>query len=131
MISANYYEHLSSEQSTTRLFEEEWRTVCRQCGGEFSAMRAKCPVWWLVPELLRLVEELADEPVQSLRPIIRQRLAEQEFVDDCGDSVVERADEQYLDQYADRLVHVLEKVRQRALARGEWSQMPMTPQMFG
>ncbi|MEE9211756.1 MAG: hypothetical protein V3U29_03785 [Phycisphaeraceae bacterium] len=88
-------------------------------------------VSWLLPDLLALVAESHGQPVQRIAPLIRQLIIEKTFVDECGDCVMDAEHLRQVEQQVKTIVRVLEKVRRKALARGEWSNAPVTPQMFG
>jgi hypothetical protein len=94
-------------------------------------LQACCINDWLLHDLLELIRETHDCPVEQLRPVIRQRIGERTFFDDSGDSAGEWDRSALLEQELNVLVDVLEQVRQHALECGEWSEAPVAPQMFG
>ena len=85
----------------------------------------------LLPDLLALVAEKHERHVRHLAPAIRQMICDRTFLDECGDCVVNIDNEQLIDRHVQLIVVVLEKVRLIALAHGDWSNAPVTPQMCG
>lgn len=114
-------------QSTAQKYlEKEWQNS--QDSG--TAVAEYCPVSWLLPELLSLVAESPQRPVSDQEPLIRRYLTERTFHDAGGDHAADD-DTAAVDHQIQVLVRVLEQVRKMALAKGRWSDAPVTPQMFG
>jgi hypothetical protein len=90
-----------------------------------------CPLRLIMPSLLRLLQQYHHRPMDELRPTIRRLVEERDFVDECGDPCIDCEHERLMQAYVDLLVHVLERVRRHNLTHGEWSNAPVTPQMFG
>ncbi len=126
------------EAEARQLFEEESkrlaRAAARQRGdmerGHTSHDGFAC-VRWLVGELIELVHQDPNRPVRDIEPIIRQRVFEQQFVDECGDATMDARSCDELEHHIHVLVRVLERMRQRALRRGRGATMAATPVMFG
>lgn len=84
----------------------------------------------LLPELIEMVAEQRAQPADHLRPAIRQLIAERAFA--CpADSLASPQDDHAIDAQTDLLVGVLETVRRRAVATGQWSENPAAPIMYG
>jgi hypothetical protein len=122
------------------LCEREWRR--RQQQGETKWINAPvpplhqvaeriCPMRVILPSLTRLLRQQPHRPVAELAPTIRRLVEERDFVDECGDPCIDLEHERLTGEYVDLLVNVLERVRQHNLSRSEWSEAPVTPQMFG
>lgn len=84
-----------------------------------------------IPELLELLADQHDQPAMQLRATIRRLIVERHFACESGDSIFEHDQDETIEAQVDLVVRVLERVRQRALHCGEWSEAPVTPQMFG
>ena len=127
----------SLEETAQCLFEQEWKRLEQEkpLRGQppDSARQALCvcPPLWLIPDLLALIEESHDQPVEKFTATIRRLILEQNFVDANGDGLIEVDEEARVDQLVQVLIRVLEKVRKIALAEGRWSDMPVTPLMCG
>lgn len=120
---------LTSMEISARVFcDREWP---RHLNARRADGMQMCPVNWLLPDLLALIAENHDRPVRELQPMIRRLIEEHDFFDDAGDSMVETDRDELIDDYADLFVKALERVRRQALKQGEWSNLPVTPQMFG
>lgn len=69
------------------------------------------PAQWVLPKLLRIVYQNADQPVEALAPLIRTMLKEQFFVttggDPCGCEHIETS----INESVSMLVSVLRRVR--------------------
>jgi hypothetical protein len=89
------------------------------------------PVMTVLPGLIRLVTECADRPVNKFRPTITRLIREQQFMEAAGDSIVDPHLNVQTERYVELTLRVLERVRDQAQERGEWSDAPVTPQMFG
>ena len=120
----------TSMETSARVFcEVEW---CGVRGESREPMRMQmCPVSWLLPEVLALVSEHRDRPVHELEPTIRRLIEEQDFFEDAGDSMIAERRGELVEEYVRMFVKALERVREEALRHGEWSNLPVTPQMFG
>jgi hypothetical protein len=90
-----------------------------------------CPVGSLVPALMRLVAESPARPASELAPMVRKLLVEHMFADVSGDSMIGSAQEAQIDKQVERIVAVLEQVRQIGLENGQWSGSPSPPMYFG
>lgn len=86
-------------------------------------------------EFLGLLAENHDQPVQALRPMIQRLVYERAFLDHTGDSMYATTDSKslvsQLNMQVDEIVAVLEKVRQHAVSRGQWSDQSLPPLMCG
>lgn len=89
-----------------------------------------CSIAELLPDLLHMVAERRAEPTHRLRPAVRRLIAERAFACPC-DSLTCADEDQTIDAQADLLVRVLEQIRRRAVATGQWSEMPAAPVMCG
>lgn len=90
-----------------------------------------CPMLPLLPDLLQLMDEARGQPLETLAPLVRQMLVEQNFHDGNGDRVIAGDIEDTLDREVGMIVGVLEQLRMTGVAEGEWSPAPVTPIMFG
>lgn len=90
------------------------------------------PVIWVLDELLGLLTEFHDRPMNDLRPAIRSLISERAYFDHDGQALItsQPADE-LLDEQVDLAVAVLEKLRRQALRTGQWSDQSAAPQMCG
>ncbi|MCE9589470.1 MAG: hypothetical protein K8S99_02985 [Planctomycetes bacterium] len=91
-------------------------------------------LWMLrkfLPDTMRIVEAAHDQPIESLEPEIRQHLLEGSFVDENGDASSDEPELANIDRDVTLMMRVLDTVRTEALARGYWSDAPVTPIMFG
>lgn len=99
---------------------------------------------WALDDFLELLAEYHDQPVEALRPMIQRVVAERAFLDYMGDrmgdrmthdSSVSASDGESLQSQfegqVDQIVAVLEKVRQYAMSRGQWSDLNSPPLMCG
>ena len=71
----------------------------------------------IMEQLLKLVSEPMDQPVESFRPMIRRIIVERVFVEESGDTAVNPDFDEHVDTEVDRLVGVLHQSRQRMQAR--------------
>lgn len=92
-----------------------------------SGVFEQCPVVWVLDDLLDLMAEFHDRPVQELRPMIRRLIHEKT----CLDNMEPTSHRQSMDSQVDLAVEVLENVRRQGLDNGQWSDQPSTPLMFG
>lgn len=89
-----------------------------------------CPVSWVLPDLLGIIAEHHAEPVERLRPAIRQVIVEQAFA--CpSDAVIDPDQDETIDAQVDLLIVVLEQARRQATAREPRPRMSAAPQMCG
>lgn len=129
---------------TQQLIKEEWQRIPRARGGrgdqrdpgkpakgDAQLMNELSPVIAVLPGLIRLVHECTDRPVNKFRPTIKRLILEQLFMDLGGDAIVDAQHLMLVKRYVDLTVRVLVRVRQHGLGKDEWSNMPVTPQMFG
>ena len=92
---------------------------------------AGLPETLMLDDLLALVYEFSQQPVASLRPVIRLLVLERMYLDHAGDSMADGLDDQAAEDHVDTIVRVLEKVRQQALLRGQAINCPVPPLMCG
>ena len=129
--------HAALTHTAEEMFETEWqRCVAKTCGPVDSdgpdALRPDPSVGISVlRELVGLLEESHDRPVRELVPTIRLLILEHEFTDHAGDSAGNLSLQERVDELVELFVNLLEKLRQQAITRGEWSELPASPQMFG
>jgi hypothetical protein len=124
------------EELAEELLETEWQcpgpgVKGRRAGREAVATLEPHSLHWLVHDLVELAAQTHGRPIADLAPMIRQRIADQHFIDETGDSVVAENIEEQVDRQVQAVIRVLEQVRQAALRRGEWSEAPVVPEMFG
>ncbi len=89
------------------------------------------PVVAVLPGLIRLVNECTDRPVTKFRPTIKRLIHEQLFMELGGDSIVDPHQNVQIESYVELTIRVLVRVRQNTFGQDEWSDAPVTPQMFG
>ncbi len=134
----------SSDQLAHQLLSEEWeRLSCpTKPVGKPHGRKTRpkpidrhihelSPVIAVLPGLIRLVNECTDRPVNKFRPVIKRLILEQLFMDVGGDSIVDAHHMMQVRQYVELTVRVLVRIRQHDLGKDEWSNTPVTPQMFG
>lgn len=85
----------------------------------------------VMPILLELLAECHDRPAHYFTPTIRRQLIEHCFIIDNGDDMDKQERVVSLEQQVQMLVRVLEQLRQTLLRQGQWSDAPVTPQMYG
>ncbi|MCX5662535.1 MAG: hypothetical protein NTW19_22870 [Planctomycetota bacterium] len=85
----------------------------------------------LLPELIGLLEEGHDQPVDHLAPMIHRRILERSFVDENGDSVLDESLLADIDTQTKQALSLLQGVQTEAMSRGIWSSAPVTPLMCG
>ena len=136
--------HTGLDPSNLALLHEEWELLTSpaqtskqntgtskqtpsvsECSPELS------PVVTVLPGLIRLVNECTDRPVTKFRPTIKRLIHEQLFIGAAGDSIVDPHQNVQIDCYVELTIRVLVRVRENALGQDEWSDTPVTPQMFG
>jgi len=132
--------HCALDPTHLELLHEEWE---RQNNKPQKARRGKpvrkgrgcshelSPVIAVLPGLIRLVNECTDRPVTKFRPTIKRLIHEQLFMEIGGDSIVDPHLNVQIERYVELTVRVLVRVRQNTLGQDEWSDAPVTPQMFG
>ena len=89
------------------------------------------PVITGLPGLIRLVNECTDRPVTKFRPTIKRMILEQLFMEAAGDSIIDPHQNVQVESYVELTICVLVRVRENSLGQDEWSDAPVTPQMFG
>ncbi len=99
------------------LLQRECNRACQRCpdcsaGPDLTACR------WLVPELVRLLVEFPDTPVEALRPMVRRIVVEQVFAGENGDSLVGPARDSELDDEVHLALRVMERLRRYGGKRG-------------
>lgn len=92
---------------------------------------ASCPAMWMLRDMLAMMAEQPEESATRFAPSIRRRLAEHLFIDETGDSVIDKRRRDELDHQVQLLVRVLERVRLQAYQTGHWSDAPMTDMCCG
>jgi hypothetical protein len=126
------------------LLQEEWERMPRSTP---RAARAKqrsdsekpvaeqptelSPVIAVMPGLIRLINECSDRPIEKLRPTIKRLILEQVFMEVGGDSIVDAQHMMQVKEYVELTVRVLVRIRRRDRSQYDWSDTPVTPQMFG
>lgn len=117
------------------VMEDRWHsgqaTISNISGNQSNAVAESCPALWILPELLDLLSEHPDRPIDELSSHIRRMLVEREFVDDNGDTCVSRTHAELLELQVRLIVDVLQDVRRNARQHGQWCGCPSCPQMFG
>lgn len=134
----------SSDQLAHQLLNEEWDRLSSAAKpvGKPHGRKSKpkpidryvhelSPVIAVLPGLIRLVNECTDRPVNKFRPVIKRLILEQLFMEVGGDSIVDAHHMMQVRQYVELTVRVLVRMRQHDLGKDEWSDTPVTPQMFG
>lgn len=123
----------SLETVARDLLKQEWLRLRPEDAGRphQGMICGESPPAWVLPDLLAMIEASHDQPVSQIAPMIQRWILEQQFVDENGDGVLDHRELEKADQFVDALVRVLEKVRQVAIQDGLWSDVPVTPQMFG
>jgi hypothetical protein len=116
--------HTPPHKKTT-LSRSELVSPPHACSPELS------PVVAVLPGLIRLVNECTDRPVTKFRPTIQRLIQEQLFIDVCGDCIVDPHQNVQIDSYVELTICVLVRIRENTLGQNEWSDAPVTPQMFG
>ncbi len=82
-----------------------------------------------VPQLLDLMSECHDVPMDTLAPAIRAILIEHCRIGPAGHP--QRLDDEDLQRHVDLLVSRLEALRQAQVHSGSWSETPAAMQFFG
>jgi hypothetical protein len=138
--------HYDSDHLAHQLLYEEWERLANPTApdGKPAGKKNKAkpkpihqrahelsPVIAVLPGLIRLVNECTDRPVNKFRPVIKRLILEQLFMEVGGDSIVDAHHMMLVKQYVELTVRVLVRMRQHDLGKDEWSDMPVTPQMFG
>jgi len=127
--------------SSTMTMEQYARTLVRRMAARLDARRGDprrrisnvsiSAIEWMLPQFVRLAEELHDEPIGRLQPVVRRMLMEQIFCDDSGDAVMTPAQRRHIDRQVQWILRILALARQQTRQSAYWSTMPVTPQMFG
>jgi hypothetical protein len=118
--------------NATRSFEDAARELFQsECTKQGLAHGLRSTTLWVLHDLVGMVAAAHDRPVRELEPMIRRVVTEQNFVDECGDTVMDAQGIKMIERQVQVILKVLESVRQQALASGQWSDVPLTPQMFG
>lgn len=120
--------HPQIRREAQTLFEDSPLDICDVQGNEHS--------WgWALDDFMDLLVEFHDQPVQELRPMIRRVVTERAFLDSTGDSIYRTTGNDVrgsqFEIQIDQIVAVLEKVRQHAVSRGQWSDQALPPLMCG
>lgn len=93
--------------------------------------RPQIPETLMLDDLLALVFEFSEQPVASLRPVIRLLVLERMYMDQGGDSIAPTTGDEASEHYVDTIVRVLEKVRQQMVFQGHAVRCPVPPLMCG
>lgn len=107
-----------------QMMEMEWEKTVHGSDRDPLGVRSasdRCPALWVIEDLLAIVAEQRHEPVSGLRSMIRRVLTEQHYVDDNGDTMLDQIVSGGSEKQLDLVIDVLERVKQLALATGEWS----------
>lgn len=127
-------EQVTLERLAQSYFSNCWKKSVSE-HGQFRRLqdvdKCTCSLRRMLPELIRMIAENPEQPAQQFEDTIRNLVAEQDFIDDSGDTVVDARHDAVVELYVSVFVDVLEKVRQHAITQGQWSDTPVTPQMFG
>lgn len=112
-------------QSAEKMFEQEWpRRIARTCEPtEADGCKLFHPdpsaAVTVLRQLVMLLVELHDRPVQELIPTIRLLILEHEFTDYVDDRSTNRSLQEQVDELVELFASMLEKLRQQAITRGE------------
>ena len=136
--------HLGLDPANLALLHEEWERLNhpadptkqkadrdKQTPKNTGCSPELSPVVAVLPGLIRLVNECTDRPVTKFRPTIKRLIHEQLFMDEAGDSIIDPHQNVQIESYVELTICVLVRVRQNTLGQDEWSDTPVTPQMFG
>ena len=133
--------HYVIDPDTLALLHEEWRHVLPAALETASSGKMRpdmpqphelSPVLAVLPRLVRLLaNECSDRSVNKLRPLIKRLILEQLFMETGGDAVIDSHHNVQVKHYVELTVRVLVRLRRQGLPQDEWSDMPVTPQMFG
>lgn len=115
------------EHDARRIYDEEAARVTRRRDADELQV---CPLRFMLRELLMLLAERPDPPVDELRPLVRRLVLERNFMD-CGDACGASTRHTALDHHVDLALRVLARVRQLAEQRGERCHLPAAPLMCG
>lgn len=99
-----------------------FHVIDRRC--DFSPWRIN--IRRCVPKLAELLADSPDEPIDRLAPTVRMIV-----LDECPRDGADQSDFHELMDATDRLLREMEHLRREEPRRGEWSAVPVTPQMFG
>ncbi|QQE13097.1 hypothetical protein JD969_06445 [Planctomycetota bacterium] len=122
-----------------RLFEQEWRsskTMVADLLGENNARLdgTRCTLLNSMNELLHLVQQSHHAPMSQHKQAVKRVLMDHDFVAFQTGDIHGRFDEQNtsrIDQLSSELVELLEKVRQKAISTGNWSDRLNPLEFFG
>jgi hypothetical protein len=115
------------------LFKSEWRRLAN-AGNRSSELidqrfTVECgPIEWVLPDLLRMADDLSDGPRYRLEAAVRRLLSEQHFVEGCGDLATSHSHDQFIEHFVRVTLIVLDHIR--ADERYPYGQA-VTPEMFG
>lgn len=85
----------------------------------------------LIPHLIELLDGQYNQPVDELESTVRSLILEQTFIHDGGDHIVDAAQKARIDHQVMLLIRILNLMRDDANESHQWSDAPVTPQMFG
>lgn len=86
-----------------------------------------CPMVWVLDDLLALLSESHDKPVEALRHTIRRLILERIYMD----NMTSMDHLPPVERQVDTVILVMEKIRQKAIRQGQWSDQQPAPQMCG
>ncbi|MAE61193.1 MAG: hypothetical protein CMJ49_07535 [Planctomycetaceae bacterium] len=109
-----------TSEAHARLYE-----VIQQHGDAISSAELR----YCVPRLVNLLYDSHDHLVDDLTPSVRLLVAEHCDCDEGGDAPIHHADK--LDVIVRHITRALEDLRSALHKRGQWSQVPVPPQLFG
>jgi hypothetical protein len=126
----------SFERIAWSIIEREWESIQTDWDASSSVTGGGpgpdlCPVSWLLHDLLALVADAHDQPIEDLAPRIRQIIIERQFINENGDTCLDAHQRDLLEAHVAKFVQLIDRVRRLARHEGEWSNVPVTPQMFG
>jgi hypothetical protein len=73
------------------------------------------PARWVLPKLLRIIYQNADQPIEAMAPLIRAMLQEQVFATTGGDPCDCEQLEASINETVALLIKVLERVRRQCM----------------
>jgi len=117
------------EPLAREMIAQEWRRLHRELDWRTThCVLTEAPLH-LIPDLLRLLDDHHEVPVRDLAPTIRMVLSDAHFSQN-GDRIAGDLSAE-LDRQTAIVICVLEKVRDKAMTEGHWSDAPMSTIWFG
>lgn len=122
-----------SKSSLCESFRQEWLKCRAEAppAGHWLPESEQCPPPWLAEEMLALLEETHEKPVEQLEPQIRQLLAERSFGIGGGDAPIDPRYQVPIEREVGLIIHALGRIRESAQRDHQWSDAPVPPQMVG